>query len=255
MREFDVLAVRTARNWGWFVLLALQAAASPAQELLMAFRDKPPYSYVEAGVPKGFLLERTRQIMDAAGLRPTFREMPPKRIFQEMQDNAEPICSFGWYRIPEREKFARFSLPIHQDRPHVVLAGPRSADDVRRHKTLKGLLGDSALTLATVDGVSYGPELDAMIAAFPGKNDRALVPPIQVAKKVAAKRADFMLIDQEDYDYLMATNPEFRDEKLVRIEYPDLPPGLRRYILCSQRVGSDTMARIDAAIERLPKRR
>jgi uncharacterized protein (TIGR02285 family) len=236
-----------------FALLAAQPIA--AQDLSVVFRDKPPYSYVEGGVQKGFLLDRTRQILEAAGIRHTLREMPPKRIFQEIQDNAEAICSFGWYKIPEREKFARFSLPIHTDRPHVVLAGPRSAEDVRRHKTLKALMADGALTLATVDGVSYGPDLDAMIAGFAGKNDRALIPPVQVAKKVAAKRADFMLIDQEDYDYLLATNPEFRDEKLVRIEYPDLPPGLKRYILCSHRVGTDTMAKIDAAIERLPKRR
>jgi polar amino acid transport system substrate-binding protein len=235
--------------------LAVLANLAMAQDLSMVFRDKPPYSYVEQGVQKGFLLDRTRLILEAAAIRHNFREMPPKRIFQEIQDNAEAICSFGWYKIPEREKFARFSLPIHTDRPHVVLAGPRSAEDVRRHKTLKSLMADGALTLATVDGVSYGPDLDAMIASFAGKNDRALVPPLQVAKKVAAKRADFMLIDQEDYDYLMATNPEFRDEMLVRIEYPDLPPGLKRYILCSQRVGAETMAKIDAAIERLAKRR
>lgn len=234
--------------------LLLPVAASGG-ELVMAFRDKPPYSYVEKGVQKGFLLERTRQILETAGIDAVFREMPPKRIFLEIQTNAQAICSFGWYRIPEREKYARYSRPIHQDRPHVVLAGPRSTDAVRRHRTLKALLADPGLTLAAADGVSYGPELDAMIAAFPGQIDRGPVAPLQVARKVAARRADFMLIDQEDYEHLLATEPGFQSEGLVRLEYPDLPPGLRRHILCSQLVDAETMARLDAAIEKLGRRR
>lgn len=234
----------------WTLLTPL-ADSALAQDLTMVFRDKPPYSYVDQGVQRGFLLERTQRILEQAGLRARFIDMPPKRIFLEIQNNAHAVCSFGWYKIPEREKYARFSQPIHQDKPHVVLAGPRSADDVKKHRSLKSLLDESGLTLAVVDGVSYGPELDALIGKFPGKVDRSLVSPIQVAKKVALKRADFMFIDQEDYDYLMATNPEFKAEGLVRIDYPDLPPGLKRYILCSQQVSEETMGRIDTAIGKL----
>lgn len=243
------------RRQALLLLPLLGVGPAGADALLMVFRDKPPYSYVEQGAPKGFLLERTRQILEVAGIDAVFREMPPKRIFLEIQHNAQAICSFGWYRIPEREKYARYSLPIHQDRPHVVLAGPHSAEAVRRHRSLKSLLADGALTLAAVDGVSYGPELDGMISGFPGRIDRGLVSPVQVAKKVAAKRADFMLIDQEDFDHLTASSPEFRAGGLLRIEYPDLPPGLKRYIVCSPLVGPEAMAKIDAAIERLQKRR
>jgi len=219
-----------------------------AESLLMVFRDKPPYSFVENGVAKGFLLERTRRVLGRAGVEAEFREMPPKRIFLEIEKNEQAICSFGWYKIPEREKYARFSAPLHQDRPHVVLAGSRSADAVRRNATFKGLMSDRALVLAGADGVSYGAELDAMIKTFPGMVDFTLQSPLQVAKKLAAQRADFMLIDQDDYDFLTASNADFRGDSLVRIEYPDMPPGLKRYILCSQRVGDDTMRRINTAI-------
>ena len=219
-----------------------------AENLLMVFRDKPPYSFVENGVAKGFLLERTRRVLGRAGIETEFREMPPKRIFLEIEKNEQAICSFGWYKIPEREKYARFSVPLHQDRPHVVLVGPRSADAVRRHVALKGLMSDRSLVMAGADGVSYGAELDAMINSFPGTIDRTLQSPLQVAKKLAAQRADFMLIDQDDHDFLTASNADFRGDGLVRIEFPDMPPGLKRYILCSQQVGSDTMRRINAAI-------
>ena len=226
-----------------------------AEPLTIAFRDKPPYSWVDNGVQRGFLLERTRRIFDQAGIRTQFIDLPPKRIFLELQNNAQPICSFGWYKIPEREKYARFSQPMHQDRPHVVLAGPRSSDEVKQHRTLKNLLAAPDLTLAVVDGVSYGPEIDLMISRYPGPIDRSLLSPIQVAKMVAVKRADFMFIDQEDYDYLVATNPEFRDDALVRLDYPDLPAGLKRYILCNQKVSEATMARIDTAIGKVMRAR
>jgi len=219
-----------------------------ADALLMVYRDKPPYSYLENGVAKGFLLERTRRVLSRAGLEAEFREMPPKRIFLEIQKNGQAICSFGWYKLAEREAYARFSEPLHQDRPQAVLVGPRSVETVRRHTTLKGLMSDSALTLASAAGVSYGSELDAMISAFPGKIDSTLQSPLQVARKIASQRADFMFVDQEDFDYLKESNADFGGSGLVRIEYPDMPPGLKRYILCSQQVGGETMRRINTAI-------
>ena len=184
--------------------LALVVAATvgprwaTAESLLMVFRDKPPYSFVENGVEKGFLLERTRRVLARAGIEAECREMPPKRIFLEIERNEQAIC------------------------PALVLVG--------------------------ADGVSYGTELDAMIKAFSGTIDRTLQSPLQVAKKLAAQRADFMLIDQDDSDFLIASNADFRGDGLVRIEYPDMPPGLKNYILCSQQVGDDILRRINTAI-------
>jgi len=234
------------------IIGTLVAATFPsyaiAQSLTMAFRNKPPYSYIENGEQKGFLLERTRRLLKQAGIEAVFVDMPPKRIFAEIEAGNQPICSFGWYKIPERERYALFSEVLHQDKPHLLLTSEKSALAIQNHTTLKSLMSDRSLTLSAADGVSYGPELDAMIATFPGKTDKALIPPLQVAKKIAAGRADFMFIDQEDYDYLMASNHEFRGEPLVRTSLKDMPAGLKRYILCSRKVDTETMSRIDAAI-------
>jgi uncharacterized protein (TIGR02285 family) len=214
----------------------------------MVFREKPPYSYTENGVQKGFLLERTRQIVNKSGLKVAFEVVPAKRIFAEIEANAEAICSFGWYKNPERERYARFTIPILTDRPHIVLANTASAESVRRHKTLKGLFADSRRSLSVVDGTSYGVELDAMITNSKVLVDKALVSPIQVAQKVAAQRTDFMLMDQDDYEYLLSTDPSFKKAKLVKIEFSDMPPGLKRYILCSQMVDEDVIKRLNTAI-------
>lgn len=225
------------------------------EPLLMVFRDKPPYSYVSSSGMTGFLLERTQEILGQAGIPATFQDMPPKRIFSEIQNSGKPICSFGWYKIPEREAYAWFSKAIHTDKPHAVLFAGHSAASVGKHKTLASLMADPALTLSLADGVSYGPELDPMIARFPGQVDRGGIAPLQVANKVARGRADFMFIDQEDYAHLLKTNPAFRDENMVRFDFPDMPPGLKRYILCSQQVSDSVRRRIDAAIDQVVRRR
>ncbi|MDP2368732.1 hypothetical protein [Rhodoferax sp.] len=63
------------------------------------------------------------------------------------------------------------------------------------------------------------------------------------------------VIDQEDYDYLTESSADFRGDGLVRMDYADMPAGLKRHILCSQRVSEDTMRKINAAIasEGLPQ--
>lgn len=233
------------------LLSATFSPASSAEPLSMVFRDKPPYSYVDNGKQRGFLLERVQQILAAAQVEARYDIIPPKRIFADISANRGEICSFGWYRIPEREAYAKFSLPIHQDKPHVVLAGPRAREAIARHRTLQELMGDSSLMLGVVDGVSYGAEIDALIANFRGPVERALISPLQLARKVSAQRVDFMFIDQEDLEYLAQTNAELSSDSLRRFSYPDLPAGLKRYILCSQKVPDETMKRINQAIGRI----
>ena len=214
----------------------------------MVFRDKPPYSYLREGKPTGFLFERAARIMKAAGIPVRWREMPPKRIFRELQANTRRVCSFGWYRTAQRERFARYSRAIHRDRPHRILAGPHAIDRIRRHQSLASLMADASLTLGVVDGVSYGDDLDARIAGFPGDIDKSLQSPIAVARKVALQRADFMFIDHDDYDYLIGTDQDFKAQGLTVLSYAGMPPGLERHILCSRKVGTEEISRIDSAI-------
>jgi len=47
----------------------------------------------------------------------------------------------------------------------------------------------------------------------------------------------------------METNAEFKSAGLMRISYPDLPAGLKRYILCSHKVSEDVIHKINTAIK------
>lgn len=230
--------------------LVLPASVPAQSRLLIEYRDKPPYSHTVANQPAGFLIERTVRILRAAGFAADYKEIPVKRILQDVQDNRAPICSPGWYRLPEREKFARFSLPISHDRPHVVLAHADAARSLGELDALSELLSQEAWTLGVLDGVSYGEKLDAAIAAVRRPVVRAMLSPGQLARMIAARRADFMLIDQEDLAW-MQRDPDYAGLNLVRLEFADMPSGLPRHLMCSQQVDAAQMERLNQAIRQL----
>ena len=229
--------------------LVRPAAAQDERALTLLYRDKPPYSYTEGKQPKGLLIDQSRAVLAAAGLTAQMEEAPLKRIQLELQANERPLCSPGWYKLPEREAFARFSLPMSQDLPHVVLVGPRSAAAVRAHRSLASLLADPALRMAVVDGISYGGELDTLIRQQSPAPLRATVTPVQLTRMLAAGRADYMFMDREDYLWL--TRQGELSKKLGALSFPDLPAGLQRHMMCSRKTPDATMQALDAAIRAL----
>ncbi len=235
------------------LLLAAPCAAAVAAQpapLSIEYRDKPPYSYTEAGRPTGFLMERTMRLLKRAGIEARFSEVPIRRTLQSLQGNQSAMCSPGLYKIPEREAYARFSLPIHRDRPHVVLAHANVAAQIRALPRLAQLLADPTLQPGLLDGVSYGQQLDQLLATTARPGIRAQLTPLQLARMVGMKRMDYMLIDEEDLAWLRR-DPDFAQLPLVRIEFADMPRGQLRYVACSQRVPPQLMERLNQAIREL----
>ncbi|KIF80215.1 substrate-binding periplasmic protein [Noviherbaspirillum autotrophicum] len=225
------------------------AAPAPAAPITVAWRDKAPYHYMENGVEQGFLLKRARQVFDSADVPSQFVEEPAKRIWSNFAGGASSYCSIGWYKLPEREALVQFSEPFHTDRPHTLLVAPDALKQVRSHGSLASLLTDRGLTLGVVDGVSYGPQLDGMIRATQNQVDRKTVSPALMTRSVAAGRVSFMFIDRDDYEYVRERDDAMR--AAVQIDFPDMPRGLNRYIVCSKDVPHEVMARLNRAIEKL----
>ena len=232
-------------------LLALHAAqASTEPEVLVAYRDKPPYSTTTNGRPSGVLIDKTRRVFETAGVPYRLAEMPVKRIASEIEANQQAICSPGWYRLPERERSGKFSAAIHRDAPQLVLTSHARAAAVRAHVNLRALLRDERMQLLVLEGVSYGADLDALVAARPQRPQSAVGTSLQVGRMIAAERGDYMFIDQADYDFLRRADA--RTAAAVEIvRFADMPPGIQRYYWCSRKVDAPLLSRIDAAIHKL----
>lgn len=227
--------------------LPLATARAAEEPLTVAWRDKPPYHYMEGGKEKGFLLERARKVFSVANVPARFVREPVKRIWANFDNAVRNYCSIGWYRLPERERMAQFSVPFYADPPQLVLAAPRWAKAVRAHDSFASLLGDPNLSIAMVDGASYGAQVDAMVEAGRTRVLRRTVGPIPLLTMVAAGRASFTLIDRHDWDWARTHEPSVRG--VAPVQFPDMPPGQTRYIVCSKDVPQSVMARINHGID------
>lgn len=229
--------------------MSFTAVATP--EVKVEYRDKPPYTYTQDGKPQGFLMDRTQAIFRLAGVQAIYDEIPVKRIFNNIKNNRDPICSPSWYKLAERKSYAKFTLIIHRDKPHVLLVAPRVMAQTREHQSLNSFLKEPQLRLGVVAHVSYGPQLDKIISDVDPAMMQAAASPLQLAKMVAfGHGADYMFIDREDYAYINKDG-EITALGLQPLDFPDLPPGLNRYLMCSKRVDDQIMEKLNRAIREL----
>lgn len=223
-------------------------AATTEETISVAWRIKPPHQYLENGIEKGILLERTKKIFAQANIPAHFIEEPAKRIWSNFATGKKNYCSFGWYKTSDREPIVQFSIPFHTDPPHTLIVSPAAIAQVSAHKNINTLLADSHLTLGIVDAVSYGAELDALIKNSKNKIERSTTLPMIMARMVSANRASFMFIDREDWEYLKETEESLR--QTTQLDLMGMPAGLSRYIVCSKDVSADKMQRINIAIQK-----
>lgn len=227
------------------IMLGGAASATP-QTITVAWRDKPPYHYNEDGETKGFLLQRAKDVFNLAGVPARFVSEPQKRIWANFGHGAKSYCALSWYRLPEREAVAQFTLPIHEDLPHTILISPGALDSVMAHPTLASLLDDPSLTLGVVEGSSYGPVIDQMIKNSKNQLMSRTVEVTLMMRMLAVGRASFMFVDREDWGFF--SKKEVAVQAATRHDFPDMPPGLRRHIVCSKDVSPEIMNKLNQAI-------
>ncbi len=219
---------------------------SAAEPITVAWRDKAPYHYLDNGIERGFLLLRAKRVFALAELPTVFVERPSKRIWRDFQRGKANYCSIGWYRLPERERVAQFSQPLHVDPPQLLLVNPEALPAIRAHGSFAALMADPGVILGVVDGVSYGPVLDRQIAHSANRIERVTVSPASMVAMLAAGRVDYMLADQADWHYLREHDETLR--RIAEYQFRDMPPGLARFIVCSKDLPPSVMGRINRAI-------
>lgn len=230
----------------WSVL-----SASAAEPITVAWRDKAPYHYLENGIERGFLLLRAKRIFALADVPAVFVERPSKRIWRDFQRGKARYCSIGWYRLPERERIAQFSLAFHVDPPQMLLVSPQAFPAIQAHASFAALMADPNISLGVVDGVSYGPILDRQITRSANRIERVTVSPARMIAMLAANRIDYMLADQADWQYLRSQDQAL--SQIAEYQFSDMPPGLERYIVCGKDVPPEVMDRLNHAIATLPE--
>lgn len=228
-------------------VIATTAAAAPTPEITVAWRENPPYNYTEQGVEKGFLLARGKQIFAQAHVPARFVVEPTKRIWAKFRIGTPAYCSLGRYRLPEREPIMQYSLPIHLDPPRIVLLSASAARQAHKYGKVTELLADPSLSLGMSDGGSFGTEIDEMLKSAATKVERRTVESPLMMKLLGADRISFVFADRYAWHYLKQHDPAAQD--IVAREFPDMPAGQKRYLVCSKDISPEVMHRLNAVIK------
>ncbi|MBG0775327.1 MAG: hypothetical protein H0S85_02710 [Desulfovibrionaceae bacterium] len=216
------------------------------------YHERPPYTVTAAnGTVCGVLADPAAHFLRAADIPFTWVLMPAKRQLQAVRGNDRPACALGWFKRPDRETYGRYTrLPLYTDRP-MALLGRAGDARLKRLATLNELFSDHDLVLLIKDGYSYGAQLDRAIAALTPRTDRSTAENLNMATMVAKGRADYMLISQDEAPALLdALDRDTASRLAVYDNVRDMPMGSARYLICSHKVGLETMRRLDAVMAR-----
>ncbi len=243
---------RRPRDAWWRILgglaaLLLAPVAAMAETLDVLYFEYPPYYHqLPNGQPSGLIVDLARRVFTEAGVEVRFEFIPAKRILHDIQ-RGRPVASLGWFRTPEREEFAQFSLPVYVNRPVGVLFLREMEERFRPYDTLEALMDSRKFFIGRVGGLSDGEYLDSLLARYPDRVVEVTADSVRLLKMLQAGRFDFVLIPPEEMDDLLREAGMAASDFML-LSMRDIPNGNTRYIMYSKTVDPDLIRRIDDAI-------
>jgi polar amino acid transport system substrate-binding protein len=229
--------------WGGLWLPVAGATSEPVE---LYYFERPPYVAHRPGTTEvaGLTATPAAQAFKTAGIAHRWVELPTVRQLVTLKDSPRAACAVGWFRNPERELQFKFTRAIYRDRPTVAIA---RADFTPASPTLADTLRQPRLSVLVKDGFSYGPLIDGLLAAARPERVVTSAESVAMVHMVAAHRADFMFAAEEEAAYLVE-QAGVAPGRLKVVHFGDLPPGERRYVLCSKATPDEVIERLNRAI-------
>lgn len=224
------------------------AASGQEEPLQVLFNQRPPYMRLdENGALVGLTASVVLYALEKAGVAYRLMELPSQRQMVQVQQNAGRIAAIGWFKNADREKFARFSRPLYQDKQIVVLARKDSAHPASK-KTVGELLGDRKLSMLAKLGYSYGQFIDRKIAEYAPVKVEVSVENVSMIRMLYERRADYLFIAPEEASVVLA-EAGYKPTEFQMITLSDMPLGEKRYLMYSPLVDERTIGLIDRYID------
>jgi uncharacterized protein (TIGR02285 family) len=234
------------------VLLLLICTALPAianqPPIDVIIYDRPPLYDLDTPSPSGLVVTPTAAIFEEAGVAYRWRIVSAKAALHDIQRNQNPACAPGWYRTPEREGYAKYTLPFFQDAGRVVLY---RADDrqTARHKSYRSLMEDRSLTLGLKSAYSYGKYVDELIETLAPRSVITSQDGPGMVRMLLGGRFDYFFLNTENATHVIQQSP--RRSELATFTPTDVQPGNLRHILCTMKTDDAIIERLNRAIRSL----
>lgn len=219
-----------------------------ADVITIHYHERPPYYVTGHFGVYGICADPAKLVFNKAGIPFHWQKTPAKRQLDIIKSNRAKECLLGWFKNKEREKFAKYSLCIYQDKPAIALARFDNQKIVSG-RFIEAYFSNPNLTLLRKDGYSYGRFVDKKIAEFNPEQKITIAENVGMLKMIHAGRADYFFIGEDEAEVLIASSglPK-TDFKYVR--FSDMPEGNKRYILFSKKVEDEVVHKINTAIKK-----
>lgn len=231
-------------------LPAFSAMKKPAEGemITLHYHERPPYYMTGPLGVYGICVDPVKLAFSRAKIPFRWEKTPAKRQLDIVKSNQSKDCLIGWFKNPEREKFAKYSHFIYQDKPTIALARADN-DKIISNGPLDRTLLNSDLVLLRKNGYSYGPFIDTKITLTP-RQEMTNAENIGMLKMIHSKGADYFFISEEEATALITTSGLLEtDFKFIR--FTDIPKGNKRYLLFSKQVADEVIGKINFALKQL----
>ena len=231
-------------------LPAFSAMEKPAdgEMITLHYNERPPYYMTGSLGVYGLCVDPVKLAFNRAKIPFRWEKTPAKRQLDIVKSNRSKDCLIGWFKNSEREKFAKYSHFIYQDKPTIALARMDN-DNIISNGTLDGTLLNSDLVFLRKNGYSYGPLIDTKITRLTPRQEMTNAENIGMLKMIHSKRVDYFFISEEEATALIATSGLLKtDFKFIR--FTDIPKGNKRYLLFSKQVADEVIEKINSALKK-----
>lgn len=231
----------------WSALfLSFSSSTWAAGEITLHYNERPPYLVSEAsGGAGGLTATPAAEAFKKAGIAFKWAKTPSTRQLAILEQNADKDCAVGWFKTPTREAFALFTKPIYRDKPWTALTNVNFK--VAAGEKLADLLADKKTRLLVKDSYSYGGFIDDLLKKLKPTQTVVTLESPQMIQMIKAGHADLTFVSPEEADYFIS-QAGLSSNDVKKQNFPDVPQGEYRYIMCSKQVGTEVIEKLNKAI-------
>ena len=232
------------------VILLVFCLEAGAGEITIVFIERPPFYYTDNLEVKGILADLTNRVFQTAKVPYSWQSLPPNRIISMFQNMDSEICSPGWFFKSDRLAYANFTLAIYQNRPASVLVKKQAKRKFEKYSSLAGLFSDQSMTMGTVATYRYSRYIDEQINQHHPRQIQVYGSASQLITMILINRVDYMITSPAEAESLIH-EAGLKPNQFDLLTFPDIPPGSKRYLMCSKSIDETTINALNNAIRQL----
>lgn len=225
------------------------ALAQTEQPVTLHYIQRPPYMMAAGEGLIGLTGLPSYQAFKQAKVPVVIKETPFARQLYYLETNSGLDCMIGMFKKPEREVFAKFTKPVYQDQPQVILTSAANAERFSAFNSVVDVFSDKSVVLLVKLAYSYGMTLDALISRYQPSRIKTADENLMMIKSIKLKMADYMFLAPEEAAAAIEA-AGYAPSDFKQIKFKNMPDGEYRHLMCSKNVPDDVIQKLNAAIQR-----